>query len=309
MSFDEESKALYGAVAPHHPDSFFEDALDQLDELLPGEGPLGVRLESFRDRFVIPPDRLDAVMRAAIDESRRRTLGHLALPENENCVLEFVQGVPWDAYNRYKGNFHSLIQVNTDLPVRIDDIFVLAAHEGYPGHHVSWSLQEHVSVNGRGWAESTVYPIFSPLSLIQEGTAEYGVELAFPAEEKVEYAKEVLFPLAGLDEEPVELYFQVEDIALVLGRGEAKIARRYLDGDLTAEQAMQLLVDTALVSRERAAQSVRFWDWGRSYVITYTVGKDMVRDYIERHADTPDEKWREFVKLLSSPPFPALLLE
>jgi len=63
MSFDEESKALYGAVAPHHPDCFFEDTLDQLDELLPGEGPHGVRLERFRDRFVIPPDRLDAVMR------------------------------------------------------------------------------------------------------------------------------------------------------------------------------------------------------------------------------------------------------
>lgn len=80
-----------------------------------------MRLESFRDRFVIPPDRLDAVMRAAIDESRRRTLAHVALPANESFVLEFVQDAPWSGYNWYKGGFDSLIQVNTDYPVRIVD--------------------------------------------------------------------------------------------------------------------------------------------------------------------------------------------
>ena len=311
MSFDEESKALYGVVAPSHPASYFEDTLDRLDELLPGEGPLAGRLESFRNRFVIPPDRLDAVMRTAIDECRRRTLAHVALPADESFVLEFVQDIPWSAYNWYKGGYQSLIQVNTDLPVRIGDAIVLAAHEGYPGHHVYSSLQEHVLVEGRGWVESTVFPLFSPQVLIAEGTAEYAVELTFPAEEKVEYAKQVLFPLAGLDGETAELYFRVEDNARILAWAEAEIqvARRYVDGDLTAEQAIQQLVDTALVSEERAAQRVRNYDSYRSYVINYAAGKGMVREYIERHADTSDEKRQEFVKLLSSPPLPALLLE
>jgi len=309
MSFDEESKALYGAVAPRHPESFFEDALDQLDQLLPGEGPLAVRLESFRNHFLIPPDRLDAVMRAAIEESRRRTLAHVALPDYEDFVLESVQDAPWSAYNWYKGNFHSLIQVNTDLPLRMDQAFSLAAHEGYPGHHVYWSLQEHVLVNGRGWVESTVYPLFSPRSLIAEGTAVYGVGLAFPPEERLEFAKRALFPLSGLDGEGAELHFQAEHIAKVLWHAETEIARRYLDGDLTADQAKHRLVETMLVSDEEAAQYVDFYDSYRSYVISYTVGKGMVREYIERHAHTPDEKWQEFVKLLSSPPLPALLLE
>ena len=312
MSFDEESKALYGAVAPHYPESFFEDTLNRLDELLPGEGPLGVRLESFRDRFEIPPDRLDAVMRAAIDECRRRTLAHVALPANEGFVLEFVQDAPWSAYNWYKGDFHSLIQVNTDdYPVRMDDVFALAAHEGYPGHHLYWSLQEHVLLNGRGWVENAVSPFFSPRAVVSEGTAEYGVELAFPAEEKVEYARRELFPLAGLDPAAAELYFLVEDTARVLmwAEAETEVARRYLDGDLTAEQAIQLMVDSVLVNEEQAAQQMRFWDSYRSYIINYAVGKGPVREYIERRAGTPNERWQEFVELILSPPLPSLRLE
>ena len=48
--------------------------------LVPGTGPLADRVEAFQNRFIIPRDRLDAVMRAAIDECRRRTVQHIALP-------------------------------------------------------------------------------------------------------------------------------------------------------------------------------------------------------------------------------------
>ena len=43
LSFDEEFEALYGGVAPHLPDSYFEDTLNRLDAVLPGQGPLGTR--------------------------------------------------------------------------------------------------------------------------------------------------------------------------------------------------------------------------------------------------------------------------
>src|SRR6476659_7220900 len=40
LSFDEESKALYDAVAPTLPESHFQEILDQLDKHFPGSGPL-----------------------------------------------------------------------------------------------------------------------------------------------------------------------------------------------------------------------------------------------------------------------------
>jgi hypothetical protein len=43
--------------------------------------------------------------------------------------------------------------VNTDLPVYIDRAIDLAAHEGYPGHHVYNALLEKNLVRDRGWIE------------------------------------------------------------------------------------------------------------------------------------------------------------
>ena len=136
MTFDEESKALYDAVAPTHDEAYFDDALKALDGLVPGDGALASRVEAFRQRFVIPPDKLDAVFRAAVDACRQQTAAHLTLPAGEQFTIEYVTGKSWSGYNWYQGNYRSLIQVNTDLPIFIDRALDLACHEGYPGHHV-----------------------------------------------------------------------------------------------------------------------------------------------------------------------------
>src|SRR5688500_14834724 len=67
--------------------------------------------------------------------------------------------------------------LNVDLPVYIDRAVDLACHEGYPGHHVYNALLEQHLVRGRGWHEFSVYPLFSPHSLIAEGTANYGITM------------------------------------------------------------------------------------------------------------------------------------
>src|SRR5687767_13628317 len=59
LSFDEESRALYDAVAPTLPEAHFQKILDQLEQKLPGAGSLLSRYEGFRRTFVIPPDKLD----------------------------------------------------------------------------------------------------------------------------------------------------------------------------------------------------------------------------------------------------------
>ena len=106
---------------------------------------------------------------------------------------------PWSGYNWYQGGYRSVIQVNVSLPIWIDRALDLACHEGYPGHHLYNALLERELVRGRGWPEFQVYPLFSPQSLIAEGTANYGIELAFPAAERLAFERDVLFPLAGLD--------------------------------------------------------------------------------------------------------------
>ncbi len=308
LTFDEESEALYDATAPTYPESHFQATLDRLEEILPGSGSLVQRYDAFRSQFLIPSDKLDTVFQAAIEECRARTAPYIELPEGENFRIEYVSDKSWSGYNWYEGNYQSLIQVNTDLPIAIDRAVDLACHEGYPGHHVYNVMREKHLVNDRGWVEFTVQPLFCPMGLISEGTANYGIEVAFPGEERIAYEKKTLFPLAGLDPGEAELFYEVQTLMGDLSYAGNEAARRYLNGEIDAGEAAEWLVRYALSTLPRAEQRIRFIDQYRSYVINYNLGKDMVADYIEGRGgteDNPEKRWQEFGVLLSSPRVPS----
>jgi len=309
FTFEEEALALYDAKPPRVPTSTFDAVLARLAVLLPGQGPLQARYEAFRSDFTIPKEKVDAVFTAAIAEARRRTLRHIDLPSGEKFAVEYVQGKSWSAYNWYKGNSYSVIQVNTDLPISIDKIIQLAVHEGYPGHHVYNVLLEQRLVRDRGWVEFTVYPLFTPQSLIAEGSANYGVDLAFPADERLKFAREVLFPLAGLDPSRAKSFFEVQDLLKELKYARNEAARQYLDGAIDGPAATEFQTRYSMMTAGDAARSTKFFDEYRSYVINYNLGEDLVRRYIESKVGLGDEKkkWDEFEALLSSPRLPSTL--
>ena len=308
LTFDRESKLLYDAVAPTYPENHYKEILDRLERLLPGKGPLVDRYERFRKEFIIPKAKLDQVFSAAIEEGRKRTRQHIDLPAEESFTVEYVTGKPWSGYNWYKGNSRSVIQVNTDLPIHIDRAVDLACHEGYPGHHVYNALLEKRLVKERGWVEFTVYPLFSPQSLIAEGSANFGIEVAFPGEERIAFEREILFPLAGIRPERAASYYQVRKLVEELDYAGNEAARRYLDGAINRDQAAEWLTTFTVIPMDRARQRVRFIDQYRSYVINYNLGQDLVKHYIEARggtADHPEKRWEEFAKLLSSPRLPS----
>lgn len=308
LTFDQESRRLYDAVAPTHPEAYFRERLDRLDAVLPGTGPVAARYQAFRAGFVIPPERVDTVFRAAVAACRARTLRHVALPDAESFVIEYVTDRPWSGYNWYQGNYHSLIQVNTSLPIHVDRALDLACHEGYPGHHVYNASLEQRLVRERGWPEFSVYALFSPQSLIAEGSANHGLAMAFPGAERTAFERDSLFPLAALDPAGAEGYYRVQALVQELSYAGNEAARRYLDGAMDADAAAAWLEQYALMSPEAARQRVRFFDRYRSYVINYNLGQDLVRAHVEREAGagaTAERRWAVFAELLSSPRVPS----
>ena len=312
FSFDMEAKILYDAEPPHHSPEHFQNILDKLEKLLPGNGKLTKRLNDFRNQFIIPEENLDAVFTAALNECRNRTSKYIEMPGGESFKIEYVNDKPWGAYNWYKGKCFSVIQVNTDLPVYIDRAVDLAAHEGYPGHHVYNTLLEEKLTKEKGWKEFSVYPLHSPISFIAEGSANFGIEMAFPKNSRMKFEKEVLFPLANLDSSKVELYYKVLELSDKLSYTGNEAARNYLDGNWGRDETLNYMVNYSLRSEERAEKSLEFIEKYRAYVINYNLGKDIVKDYIERNggsAEYPERRWRLFEELLSTPQTPSGLME
>lgn len=219
-SFDAESMDLYSVAAPVYPETHYQALVAQLDTLLQGKGTVQERFQLLCNRFIIPKAKLDTVFHAAIAECRKRTLHHYTLPANENFMLQFVSDKPWSGYNWYKGNYQSLIQINTDLQIFIDRAIDVGTHESYPGHHVYNMLLEKNLYHDKGWVEISLYPLFSPQSLIAEGSANYGIDLVFPGNDKIAFCKDVLLPLAGLDTTGISIYFKAQAI-----KGQLKFAR------------------------------------------------------------------------------------
>jgi hypothetical protein len=307
LTFDEESKALYDAVSPHFSGDHFANLLEELNTELPGKGDLSDRYEVYMKDFVIPKEKLDTVFQVALKECRKRTLKYISLPPDESFTVEYVKNKPWGGYNWYQGNFRSVIQVNSDLPIYVDRAVDLAGHEGYPGHHVYNVLLEQELRRKRNWNEFSVYPLFSPQSLIAEGSANYGVEVLFPGEERVKFEETVIFPAAGLDPSKASQFFKIQKTVSKLSYAGNEAARHFLDHEWNEEQSVKWLQKYSLYSRDRAMKRLDFIKKYRSYVINYNLGRDLVAKYIESHAKSDQERWSELAKMLGSPILPGTL--
>ena len=303
-SFDEEAALLYDAEPPFYPLSYFDKLLDEMDQLLNGDAVLSSRYTKFMEQFIIPKNMLDSVFSVATAESRAITKQYLDLPTQENFVLEYLNDKVWSGYNYYQGDSQSLIQINTDFPIHIDRAIDLASHEGYPGHHIYMMLLDQNLVNTKGWMEYSVYPLFSPLSFISEGSANYGIDMVFPGEKRLAFERDVLFPIIGISKMKAEKFHKVQELKAKLKYAENEIARRYLNGIIGREAAVGMIETYLLFSPKKAIQRLNFIETNRSYVINYNLGRDQVAKHMKLSGadpELPEKRWQIFKELLSNP--------
>ena len=297
--FKEEAFLLYDAILPDYEFSQFDKVLTEIDHLIPGENILSERVEAFRNRFNIPAEKVKVIVDIAIEECRARTKKHISLPMQENFKLDYVTDKNWGGYNWYQGNNISLMQINQDFPMKIGRAIGLGCHEGYPGHHV-WNLMiENKLLKQNNWTEFSLFPLFSPYALIAEGSANYGIEMAFPNEDKINFEKENLYPISGLDPVQADSLEQLNKLTKQLSFVINLIAQQYLDGEISREKALELIIKYGMTSKPRAEQRVKFIEQYRTYILNYNFGLKVVSEYIESKSNTVDGRWAAFELMLT----------
>ena len=291
VPFDVEAQELFhtarlpdaGQLGRRHVRLLIAHALHEEKSVEPAvAGSLAERYAAYDRHFVVPPDRLRAVMQAALTACREQTLKFLPLPPGEGVDLTFVRNQPWSAFSRFRGQGRSTISVNLDLPVTIDEVLDLACHEGYPGHHVFNMLREQALLAGRHLPEASVQLTFSPQSYVSEAAAAFAPELAFSVAERLHVERDLLFPLAGFAPLRAERYVRINSLVRELDAAEPAIARDYLDGRLEFVRAEQALASEVLMAHAEA--SLLYLNEYRSYMLAYTDGRRRVAALVKAAA-------------------------
>jgi hypothetical protein len=308
-SFSEEARTLFGwngsasaayAATAGQAQTTQELAVrSELERLLPGPGDLSARYAVFDRRFLIPRDRLAAVVSRAIEGCRAATREHVTLPPGERVDVAYVPDLAWSAYTRYQGRATSRIQINEALPLTVDRALDVACHEAYPGHHTIDSLLD-ARFGGRR-IEFVVRPLFSPQSLLHEAASSLAAEMAFPGPARLAFERDALFPLAGLASSDAEPHVRVGRLVDQLHGVQARIARQYLDGELDFPRASAALERDALMPSADA--TLKFLNRFRSYGATYTIGRDALSRYLDAQstAGDPASRWRAYISVVTDP--------
>lgn len=335
LSFDDEFEAIYHLEPQQYGEYYLQlqaglaSAMSRIENMfgLSYEGSLGERLNEFYRMFFIPTEEMEITFRHAISRSKEKTEQHIELPENEKIELGFVSGKPWTGYNYYLGNAQSKFDTNIEAEISLFKAVVLARHEGYPGHHVFHSLQDMLLVQEQGWVELSIYPLFSPMSVISEGLANYGIDLAFPPSEKVQLLVE-LAKVSGIDQILMEKGVEEDQLPELL-QSYYELAKLHNELDYTAIEAGRMVYDgvpdeiiidrlmaTGLVSEKRAKQRISFIRTYGTYIVNYTLGQDLIAEYINTvlartfgsnmmdQSIVEQTKWNIYESLLISPPLP-----
>ena len=78
-------------------------------------------------------------------------------------------------------------------------------------------------------------------------------------------------------------------------------ARMFLDGAKTERETVEFLVKYAGRSEGGAKEAIDFYKNYRSYVINYTLGEELTRNYVFRGDPDSSEIWARYLKLMVTP--------
>lgn len=298
--FDEESRILFGVVAPPDGDAASRAKVrEQVAELLANKKDPAAAYARFDAQFVVHPDRVPAVMAAALQQCRTLTLEHMSLPPGEHVDVKYVYLKPWSAFSHYMGDAHSVIEVNMDYPLTVDRIVNLACHEGYPGHHVFNTMRDFSLVRARHLDEFRVQTTFSPQSYVSEAAASYAPILVLSDAERLHLERDLLFPIAGLKGLDCGRYLEVERLIDSLHTAEPSIARDFLDGRLEFVRASDALERETLM--QHGETTLLYLNEYRTYMLSYTLGVDTVKALVEAGHPTDAERWQRYQNLMTNP--------
>ena len=302
LSLTEEAQALYDIHPAWKDEADFIERQKWLEERLPPAGSLRDRLETWKTSLELPLEKTRELLPFIIRRLRELAHRKFNLPKEESFEVEFVSDQPWMAYNRYLGDYKSRIEINTDIPMRVDGLVITIAHEGYPGHHTELCMKEAKLVRQMNYQEHLVTLINTPSSVVAEGIATSALETLLTEVELEDWYGEEILPRAGLTHVDVKQMMEIGHAERNVRNLWGNAAFMLHDQKKSTEEIIAYLQKYGMHTEKEAQRAIRFISdpLDRSYIFTYTTGYDLLE---ELFAIADREQY--FARLLEEPVTPS----
>lgn len=168
IPFSDFSEQVYGYRIERVTTSEIDVIEQELSILEKEEGKS--RFNLLRD-FKIEENQCQAEFVKNIEKVKKRLPDFITDFPDKGFHVEITTGKPWTAYNHHTAPFTSTLMLNRDAGFTSIDLYRLASHESYGGHHSELSHKDRLLVE-QGKGEHGVVIMFSPQVFISEAIAE-----------------------------------------------------------------------------------------------------------------------------------------
>ncbi len=191
ISIKEQFLRQYDVALQPVNESELDNLKEEFNAAYGGLGRLEKRMNDLRVRRTVPEGKVFELFKKALNITRERTkeLFVNLLPQKERVVLELAKNndkAKWSYYNWYMGNYCSRIEVNPNYNIYWTGFLFVAAHEGYPGHHMEFTIKEKRLYSELNQFEHSILLLHSPKLIISEGIADLAVNMLFSNQEQAE---------------------------------------------------------------------------------------------------------------------------
>ncbi len=128
------------------------------------------RFDVFKKNSV-KPNQYKSVFKKYVNLIKTKLPPFITNYPDEGILFETVTNKPWSAFNSHIALFRSKLTLNSDVSFNEMDLFRLASHEAYAGHHSELSNKDKLLVDA-GKGEHGLIITFSPQTFVSEAIAE-----------------------------------------------------------------------------------------------------------------------------------------
>lgn len=277
ISYAEKMRDIMQLPLKSIPNEKYEQLREAVDRKMTDLGYKGTTMEmiaAWKEDWFIPSEQVIAFARRYLDACKASTLKYVTqLPEQDGIrELYGVTGEFWSGHSSYQGDFQGRLRFNLDRPWSEPTFINTLAHEGYPGHQVSYCRWDWLFRQEKLPVEGSWYMLASPANTVFEGLAENGTHF-LGWDQPGSNATEIDEPLKA----QLSLAWDAADLQRII---QTRACLMYNAEGASQEDVMHYFRETAIFSEIEAVNTFRFFSHPIQHIQypSYYYGKWMVRE-------------------------------